>query len=815
MRKFSIPKRMLLALTGLILALLPSAAQEHYLSHDYSNQTLALASSEAVYLISFASENTLRVVYSPGTAIPSLESYSVVDYPMFEGSFEQTETSIQLATDEFTVRITKDPLVFEFLDESGVPIVVENDGFTHGNWGTRISLGVGEEEAFWGAGSRAIPGNRRGYELSFFNRAEWGYDFPEEELNITIPFIVSSSGYGLYFDEHHLSDINLDSQSENQVSFTTTNDQLALYLITGDTNDEILKEFSDLTGYQPIPPKWVLGYIQSKYGYENETEARGVVSGLIDNDFPVDGLVLDLQWMGGHWFMGNMDWDRDRFPNAEAMLQDFREVGVKTINIFEPYVTTRSDNYNVAAFEELFAKNSIGTPYMFLEFWAGNASIFDITKPETLDWWWDVYDARLQEGVVGLWNDLGEPETHSSDVIYENSDAMSIHNVYSLLWAKMLHERFAENYPERRLFNLIRSGYAGMQRYRTFPWSGDIRRSYTGMAVQIPIIAGMSMSGVPYMHCDIGGFAAGPKDPELYTRWMQIGTFFPVMRAHGTGIEMEPYNYPEPYMSHCREAIKLRYRMFPYNYTLAYLAATMGRPLVLPMAYFDPENSELIANDRQFYWGENVLVAAVLEADQTSVTVSFPSGKWVNPVTLQIHEAYSEAEVEAPIDRIPYFIRSGSFFPMTQDLQNTDVFENDYYHIQFYVDPDSANASYSIYEDDGVTEGSLTNETFRLISLTGQIESSLLTVSVALEGTTYPGEPETRTLEFEIIGVESTNQTFQFTGQTIRVFGDRATYNRVSRGAFYDTDRKSFWLKFNWDGTEISLPVLTLVQPQN
>jgi oligosaccharide 4-alpha-D-glucosyltransferase len=785
-----------------------SHAQETYQSHGYANQTLALASSEAVYLISFASENTLRLVYQPGSDVPDLESYSVVGYPQFEGVYSETDTTLELATQSITVRISKDPLAFEFLDASGGPIVQEDDSFSYGPWGTRITLGVGESEAFWGTGSRAIPGDRRGYELTFRNVATWGYDYPLDLLNITIPFCISSAGYGLYFDENDLSTLDLDTQASNELTFTTTNDQLTVYLIVGQNNDAILSEYSELTGYQPLPPKWVLGYIQSKYGYETEEEARSVVSNLINNDFPIDGLVLDLQWQGGHWYMGNMDWDRGRFPNAETMLGDFRDQGVKTIIIFEPYLTTRSGYYNEAAFHGHFAKNRIGTPYVFEDFWAGNASILDITRDETLDWWWEIYDARLQEGVVGLWNDLGEPESHSPDVRYESSTANSIHNVYSLLWAKMLHDKFEQHYPERRLFNLIRSGYAGMQRYSAFPWSGDIRRSFSGMAAQIPIITGMSMSGVPYMHCDIGGFVLGDKNPELYTRWMQLGTFLPVMRVHGTGIDMEPYNYPEPFMSYCRETIKMRYRMFPYNYSLAYLAATTGRPLVLPMAYFEPENTELVANDRQFFWGESILVAPALEADQTTVTVNFPSGRWVDPVSLETHEPYSQTEVDAPIDHIPYFVRAGSFFPLTNDVQNTDAILNDDYHIRFFTDPGTEASQFTLFEDDGATNGNLAMENYQLIDLSATIADGLLTIGLGLEGPGYPEEPQARSMSFEIHGIESMPQSISIQGQRLTIIGDANAYAIARQGVHWDGQRSTLWIKFIWEGADLELPAL-------
>jgi oligosaccharide 4-alpha-D-glucosyltransferase len=184
------------------------------------------------------------------------------------------------------------------------------------------------------------------------------------------------------------------------------------FLLFGDTPGEVIEDVSLLTGRQPLPPRWALGYIQSRFGYEYESEARGIVEDMLAADFPLDALVLDLYWFGEPGDMGNLDWDYNRFPNPVEMIQDFEDLGVKTILITEPYVTEQSTNFDLVTQNEWVGTDPQGNPQVVPNFWAGPAVLLDLFKPEALDWFWERYDARIQEGIAGWWCDLGEPEVY-------------------------------------------------------------------------------------------------------------------------------------------------------------------------------------------------------------------------------------------------------------------------------------------------------------------------------------------------------------------------------------------------------------------
>ncbi len=212
------------------------------------------------------------------------------------------------------------------------------------------------------------------------------------------------------------------------------------------------------------------------------------------------------------------------------MIADFKKQGIKTITISEPYIIDTLENFKIASDLDILATDSLGNDYIDKQFYFGDGSLIDIFKPEAADWLWSKYKNQFEQGVAGLWGDLGEPESHPSDLFHVVGKADEVHNIYGHYWAKSIYDRFRRDYPDKRLFFLARSGYAGSQRFGMIPWSGDVSRSWGGLQAQLPAMLNMSMSGIPYMHSDAGGFALGEKDNELYTRWLQFAVFTPILR---------------------------------------------------------------------------------------------------------------------------------------------------------------------------------------------------------------------------------------------------------------------------------------------
>src|SRR5690606_7059537 len=225
-------------------------------------------------------------------------------------------------------------------------------------------------------------------------------------------------------------------------------------------------------------------------------------------------------------------------------------------------------------------------------------------------------------GITGIWGDLGEPEEHPSHLIHATGTADEVHNIYGHDWAKLVQEAFHEATPHLRPFILMRAGYSGSQRYGMVPWSGDVKRTWGGLQSQPEISLQMGMQGQAYMHSDIGGFAGDDLDDELYVRWLQYGVFQPIFRPHGQEeVPSEPL-FREPATKElAKKAIELRYRLLPYNYTLAFENSRNGLPLMRPLFFEEPENREIYNVANTYLWGKEFLISPVMDNSVVSKDV--------------------------------------------------------------------------------------------------------------------------------------------------------------------------------------------------
>jgi oligosaccharide 4-alpha-D-glucosyltransferase len=314
---------------------------------------------------------------------------------------------------------------------------------------------------------------------------------------------------------------------------------------------------------------------------------------------------------------------------------------------------------------------------------------------------------------------LGEPETHPEDMIHVNGKAFEVHNMYAHEWAKMLYEGYKENYPERRLFHLNRSGATGTQRYSIFPWSGDVSRSWSGLQAQLPLMLNMSLCGLGYISSDLGGFALGKKDEELYIRWLQMGVFNPIFRPHGSGIPSEPIFFSEQTQSIVRKAIKLRYRLMPYIYNLAFRNSLEGEPLVKPLIYYHPKEKFEDYSD-SYYFGNQLLVSPVIEKGQTQKKINLPNGLWYDFYTDTVYEGGKQIIYNCDLSYIPVLVKAGAFIPMLFDYQTTDSYPDSLITMHYYPSDLGSESVYELFEDDGAYSKSVDNGEFSITNFYSQ-----------------------------------------------------------------------------------------------
>lgn len=681
---------------------------------------------------------------------------------------------------------------------AGPKRVVSDNGLREISGGERrLELSTVGEGSFYGAGERGYSFNLAGDTLVMFNKQNYGYTAGEErikQMNITMPLFISSNGYAVVFDDFAAAKMVM---SDPIVYTTESASPVSYYFINGAGSlPDVTRELSALTGRQKLPPFWALGYITSKYGYRTQQETLGVVDTLKRAGYPLDGIVLDLYWYGKEEDMGRLAWDKTQWPDHKKMLSELKDRNVNTVIISQPYILRNGrglENYNELAAKGMMVKDSTGGPQE-VKIWVGEGGMFDVSNPDTRAWMADRYKQLTLEGVDGWWGDLGEPEVHPESGIHANGlTAREYHNLYGNDWSSIIADMFAKEFPDRRLMTMMRGGTTGLQRYSVYPWSTDVSRSWGGLQPQITIMLNSGLSGLGYMSHDVGGFAIDPEapyDPELYVRWLQLGTFSPILRTHAQATA-EPYNYPAQ-QNIILPLIKERYKWLPYNYTLAFENASQGQPLVRPLNFYSPGSHKFDDITDEYLWGRDVLVAPVTVQGATERRIVFPDGLWVDyNHPGRIYHGGDTITYPAPLEVLPLFVRAGAIIPQADyEMKSTEDYKTDSYTINYY--PYLGESSYTLFEDDRKSTSSLTDEAYSLIDFRADASIEGINLTVSAKGT-YPGAPKSKKLTFKIYLVDGDPSSVTIDGR------------KLKRGA-WKYDRTASMLTFTTDWT-ISKPL--------
>ncbi len=657
---------------------------------------------------------------------------------------------------------------------------------TKGDSPVSLQFSVLPAYSFYGAGERGQSLRQNGDTLTMWNRPNYGYgegDPRISQMGITVPYILAAPApgsnmsatppFGLLFNDPAratllLGDGTLDYESESSLPISYT-------FIGGRSMSDISNNFTMITGRQDLPPLWALGYITSKYGYHTDKEALGAIDSLKRAGYPVDGLIFDLYWYGKETDMGRLEWNKSQFPRHRAMLDSLKSMGVNTVLIHQPYINKIGalDNYNMLAADGLFVTDSAAN-VNDVHTWVGDAGMFDISNPATKEWLWSRLRDLTKDGVYGWWGDLGEPEQHPLSMKHSNGlGTIDYHNIYGNEWSRMIYDGLRRDFPDRRPFLLMRGGSTGLHAYSVFPWTGDVARSWEGLQPQIKLSLNAGLSGLAYMSSDIGGFAVDekhPYDPELYTRWMQLGVFSPILRTHAQN-QPEPYHYPDNHDT-LLELVKMRYRWLPYNYTLAFENALGGAPLMRPLNYYGACSQQEMNVEDEYLWGAEVLVAPVMTPSAKSRTVLFPTlGNcdtppvwiyWFDPS--KKFKGGTTASIPTPLDRFPLFVKAGSFIPQYEkEIANVTEYDPSVLTVDYFTS--EYPSEYMLYDDNhvsptSVVEGEYQTIIFRAIPILenvkgkgGKSASKVSGYDILMQPIFgYEGMPETREINLRVIG---------------------------------------------------------------
>ncbi|MCA1614707.1 MAG: DUF4968 domain-containing protein [Acidobacteria bacterium] len=666
---------------------------------------------------------TVRVRFAPSGAFERDFSYAVEpkDRKTVAARFIESRDEIRVfASEGAYVVIKRRPFLVTVLDDNQ-RVVVEDDparphSFDPDTGAVECSKKRVEWETYYGLGEKAgATLSRDTQQFVMWNTDTYGYPrgldpiyqsigfytalrqvrlVPEQHTPDTPPQTFGQA-YGLFLDNTTRTYFDMGKTDPSRVTFGAAGGELNYYVFTGGrgrTPKKVLADYTDLTGRTPLPPLWALGNQQSRWSYYPEARVREVARGFRESKIPADVIYLDIDYMDGFRVF---TWNRERFPDPAKMIADLRQQGFRVVVIIDPGIKV-DDNYRAYAEGKAgghFVRDARGGE-LHATVWPGVCAFPDFTDARAREWFGSYYKQHLDEGVAGFWNDMNEPgvflsnETPKPDVYHHPMKTFPLdarhagdgapgtharfHNVYGMQMARSTFEGLKRLAPGKRPFVLTRAGYAGVQRYSAV-WTGDNVASWDHLRLSIPMLLNLGVSGVPFVGADVGGFSGNPS-PELYARWLQAAALTPFLRSHSEAGSKphEPYSYGDEFTKINRASVELRYRLLPYLYTLFREHTETGAPVMRPLWFEYPEDQRTYTIEDQYLVGRDLLVAPVVREGATKRGVYFPKGEdWVDWWTGRRYRGGQDAEVEAPLDRLPLFARAGAAVPTQPVVQHT------------------------------------------------------------------------------------------------------------------------------------------------
>jgi len=783
-----------------------------YVSHELMDQSLIVQTDMGELRVTAIDDSAFEVHYVED-GVKQIPSFAIADEPTFVvTAVSTTDNTVTIAIDGLIAVIKKSPVRIDYARNGEVFLSEEHGYFANdATRGFRFQLDDGEK--ILGGGERVLGMDRRGQRMPLYNKASYGYETEATQMYYSLPAIMSSDKYMIVFDNSASGWLDIGNTASDVLEFEAVAGRTAYIVVAGDTYPALVGNYTDVTGKQPLPPRWAFGNFASRFGYHSEKETRDVVRRFKRADIPLDAVIVDIYWFGpdiqGH--MGKLDWDRNAFPTPEKMISDFAQQGVQTITVTEPFILSTSDRWQSAVDNKALARNATGEPRRF-DFYFGNTGLVDVFDNNAQQWFWKPYEMLFEQGIAATWGDLGEPEVHPGDSLHWLSDAGieatgdEIHNAYGHVWAQMVYENQIRKYPHTRPLILMRSGFAGSQRYGMVPWTGDVKRSWDGLKPQIELSLQMSLFGLAYTHSDLGGFADGEVfDKEMYIRWLQYGVFQPVYRPHAQEhIAAEPVFHDRGTRNIVRDFIKLRYRLLPYIYTLAFENSTSGMPLMRPLFFEDEDNDALIDEKDAYLWGDAFLVAPVMDPGLEAVDVDLPAGVWFDFWNDTRYLGGKDASIPVSLETIPVLVRAGSFVPMIDDIETTRDYSSENLTLHYYADATVKTASGMMYEDDGQSRTSLQDGRYEILRFDAEQKDESMTIRLRRDANEYDGMPAQREITVVVHNWVTSANSIKVNGWDIPI---TRRMPRKGAGAFVDQDTNTLSVRFSWHQPSVTLRI--------
>ncbi|MHB1440593.1 MAG: TIM-barrel domain-containing protein [Cuniculiplasma sp.] len=531
--------------------------------------------------------------------------------------------------------------------------------------GMEIRIPLKEEDHILGLGEKALPVERKRTRSIMWNYDSYNYELGTDPMYASIPFFMKirdgkPEGFLINYTGKIVFDFGVEDYTH--ILITVNSKDFAFYVMEGDEPDQILRIYSEITGFPFHLPQWSLEHQISKYSYYPQERVEEVVNKYITTfgTNSVGAVYLDIDYMEDYKIFTH---DKGKFPDMRGMINNFHARNVRVIPILDPGIKLDQNN-------EIF-KKGIGkyvetpTGEIFTgDVWPGKCVFPDFFNSEGRDFWSESVSEFMKEGYDGIWLDMNDPSVHHVDsrTIAENSihhrDGVKVrhsdvHNAYCLEEAKATFESLREGDK----FILSRSGYAGIQKYAAI-WSGDGLSTFENMWLQIPLLTSLSISGIPYVGCDLGGFS-GYSSPELILRFYQMGLFFPIYRNHKVkeGNDQELYVFDLYYKGRFKQILDLRHNLVSYLKWKAEEAAMYGKPIIRPLAYNFPREDGIFTIDDEYMVGMEFLLAPIVTRSSNRRELYLPDGIWYEFNSTNIYSGKKRVSSEGDL---PLFLRNNS-----------------------------------------------------------------------------------------------------------------------------------------------------------
>jgi len=722
----------------------------------------------------------IHLSYSPTSSFPANPNPAVIKagWPESAWTLQTSDDEIALKTADLKVAVDRKTGAITYSDSGGRTLL-------HDDSKTMTPVTVNGEQSYRAEDYMTLGGygsTEALYGLGQHQAGVWNYrgesvELSQDNTSIAVPLMVSSAGYGLFWNNTSRSRFNNRFEHAMFVSSEVA-DTIDYYFLYGPELDKVVGEYRELTGAAPMFGKWAYGFWQCKNRYKSQAELLGVAQKYRDLKIPIDNIVQDWFWWnrkGEHVFNQN-------YPDPKGMIDQLHRENFHLMISVWPFFEPGSKEYETMDKNGWFIdKTAVAHP----PYHKAEMAVYDPSNPAARKYYWQLMDdALFKIGIDAWWLDTTEPETEGREENIQLNHKLAIGsgnrfvNVFPLMTTTAVYEGQRAASDQKRVFILSRSAFAGSQRNAVTAWSGDINSDWITFQRQIPAGLNFELSGLPYWTTDVGGFVSGnPDDPayrELFVRWFEFATFSPIFRVHGTrsNDQNELWSYGPDAQKILTSYDRLRYRLMPYIYSMAWMITKSSYTPMRALAMDFRSDPRALNVGDQFMFGPALLISPVTEPGANTRHMYLPKTTWYNFWTGQRQDGGMMIDAAAPPDRLPIYVRAGSIIPMGPELQFAAEKPADPIELRVYRGADGA---FTLYEDEN--DGyQYEKGVFATIPI--RWNDATQTLEIGRRNGSFPGMLESRTFQIVFVsekhggGIELTeraDKTVRYTGQSVSV----------------------------------------------